>query len=191
MVAFPPTRSPHGFTGSPTGSRVPTWDSWIPILGAPTGFPFLDVARPPSRDLPPGDRLARTSTWTDLKSGRASERGRATSRKDFPLALDNINPQLRIPTRVILATTIKHRNQAQRSAPVCAWSECGARYQPIHHGGDRAHRVVPPPDVRPEGHPAGASRGVCALFGWTGLVKKGVVGWHAGGWPGVGQLSSL
>eukprot|EP00976_Prorocentrum_cordatum_P069948 1179747-Prorocentrum_minimum.AAC.4 len=43
---------------------------------------FLDVARPPSRDPPPGDRLpgARFAR-TDLKSGRASERGRATLRK--------------------------------------------------------------------------------------------------------------
>eukprot|EP00959_Pyramimonas_sp_CCMP1952_P474900 9503910-Pyramimonas_sp.AAC.1 len=47
-----------------------------------TNNTFLDVARPPSRDPPPGDRLpgARFAR-TDLKSGRASERGRATSRK--------------------------------------------------------------------------------------------------------------
>eukprot|EP00976_Prorocentrum_cordatum_P092170 1188820-Prorocentrum_minimum.AAC.1 len=43
---------------------------------------FLDVARPPSRDPPPGDRLpgARFAR-TDLKSGRASERGRATNER--------------------------------------------------------------------------------------------------------------
>eukprot|EP00976_Prorocentrum_cordatum_P105653 1194302-Prorocentrum_minimum.AAC.4 len=43
---------------------------------------FLDVARPPSRDPPPGDRLPGPAR-TDLKSGRASERDRATSRNVF------------------------------------------------------------------------------------------------------------
>eukprot|EP00976_Prorocentrum_cordatum_P069143 1179431-Prorocentrum_minimum.AAC.3 len=38
---------------------------------------FLDVARPPSPDPPPGGSLR-----SDLKSSRASERGWATSRKE-------------------------------------------------------------------------------------------------------------
>eukprot|EP00976_Prorocentrum_cordatum_P111229 1195331-Prorocentrum_minimum.AAC.5 len=54
-------------------------------------FDFLDVARPPSRDPPPGDRLPVGFARPDLKSGRASERDRATSRKILTLFVGTVS----------------------------------------------------------------------------------------------------